>query len=83
MLGVDVSDAGTGISFSPATQYEHKSGDAVQALGSGITLEIELDKSHEVGAAVVNPCATFCGLSRISSTRSMVRNTPYRPLQDH
>ena len=37
--GVDVSDVGTGISFSPATKFPHVSGDAVQALGSGITLD--------------------------------------------
>src|SRR5204862_789723 len=34
--GVDVSDVGTGISFSPATRMPHRSGDAVQALGGGI-----------------------------------------------
>jgi hypothetical protein len=54
MLNVDVSDRGTGISFFPATRYIHKSGDAVQALGSGITIENEFDKSHEAGAAIVN-----------------------------
>ncbi len=54
ILAVDVSDPGTGISFSPATQFPHKSGDAVQALGSGITLDRPLDRSHEYGASVVN-----------------------------
>jgi non-reducing end alpha-L-arabinofuranosidase len=39
MSGVDVSDAGTGISFTPASSLLHRSGDAVQALGSGITLD--------------------------------------------
>ncbi len=58
MLDVDISDAGTGISFSPATHFEHKSGDAVQALGSGITLESALVKNHEAGAAVLNPKVT-------------------------
>ena len=55
MLDVDVSDRGTGISFTPATRYEHKSGDAVQALGSGIVLEDALNKNFEAGTAVVNP----------------------------
>ena len=57
MSGINVSDAGTGISFSPATRFPHVSGDAVQALGSGITLDSPLAKSHEYGAAVVNPLA--------------------------
>jgi non-reducing end alpha-L-arabinofuranosidase len=59
--GVDVSDPGTGISFSPATKFPHISGDAVQALGSGITLDKPLDKGHEYGAAVVNPLAATVG----------------------
>ncbi|HVY92448.1 MAG TPA: arabinofuranosidase catalytic domain-containing protein, partial [Bryobacteraceae bacterium] len=50
--GVDVSDAGTGISFSPATRFPHESGDAVQALGSGITLDAPLTKNHAYGAAI-------------------------------
>jgi len=54
LAGVDVSDAGTGISFSPATRFAHKSGDAIQALGSGITLESKLAKSHKVGAPILN-----------------------------
>ena len=52
--GVDVSDVGTGISFSPATRFSHVSGDAVQPLGSGITLDRPLLKSHAYGAAVIN-----------------------------
>lgn len=52
---VDVSCKGTGISFSPATRFEHKSGDAVQALGSGITLTTSLENNHESGAAILNP----------------------------
>jgi hypothetical protein len=56
--GVDVSDAGTGISFSPATSFPHVSGDALEALGSGITLASPLAKAHAYGAAVVNPVAT-------------------------
>ena len=35
--GVDVSCTGTGISFEPATQYAHSSGDALQPLGAGWT----------------------------------------------
>lgn len=54
MLGVDVSDPGTGISFSPATRFVHKSGDAVQALGSGIVLEGKLVKNHKTGAPVIS-----------------------------
>lgn len=54
MLDVDVSDPGTGISFSPATHFVHKSGDALQALGSGITIETALDKDHEAGTAIIN-----------------------------
>jgi hypothetical protein len=64
ILDADVSDEGTGISFSPATRFVHKSGDAVQALGSGITLESALDKSHEIGAPVTNPLATSTGYQR-------------------
>jgi non-reducing end alpha-L-arabinofuranosidase len=58
MSGIDVSGAGTGISFSPATRFPHVSGDAVQAQGSGLTLDSPLVKSHEYGAAVVNALAT-------------------------
>jgi len=58
MTGIDVSDVGTGIIFSPGTRFPHLSGDAVQALGSGITLDSALAKNHEYGAAVVNPLAT-------------------------
>ena len=53
MAGVDVSDAGTGISFSPATRFAHKSGDAIQALGTGITLESKLLKSHKAGGPII------------------------------
>jgi hypothetical protein len=61
MIGVDVSDAGTGISFTPATQFEHRSGDAVQALGSGITLEGALARVHEYGAPIVNSQVAAAG----------------------
>jgi hypothetical protein len=61
ILDTDVSDAGTGISFSPATKFVHKSGDAVQALGSGIKLKRALDKNYEAGAAVLNPMAPSVG----------------------
>ncbi|HEY5508887.1 MAG TPA: arabinofuranosidase catalytic domain-containing protein [Paludibacter sp.] len=61
MLSVDVSDRGTGISFSPETRFIHKSGDAVQALGSGITLEKKLAKKHEFGAPVINALNTTAG----------------------
>jgi hypothetical protein len=61
MLSVDVCDRGTGISFSPATRFIHKSGDAVQALGSGITIVNPLAGNHEVGTAVFNPLVTSAG----------------------
>jgi hypothetical protein len=61
ITGVDVSDPGTGISFSPATRFMHKSGDAIQALGSGITLEDKLVKNHNVGTAIVNTQITTAG----------------------
>jgi hypothetical protein len=54
MSGVDVSDPGTGIGFTPATRFAHKSGDAVQALGSGIVLERALTRIHSEGSPVVN-----------------------------
>ncbi len=59
--GVDVSDIGTGITFTPAIRYSHKSADAIQALGTGITLDSPLDKSHEYGAPLVNPVAITVG----------------------
>jgi hypothetical protein len=61
MLAVDVSSPGTGISFSPATRFEHKSGDAIQALGSGIRLDIALDRNHDTGAPVVNTSVRTAG----------------------
>jgi hypothetical protein len=61
ILDTDVSDPGTGISFSPATRFVHKSGDAVQALGSGIKLEKALEKNYETGAPVHNPLVTSGG----------------------
>jgi hypothetical protein len=61
MLDVDVSDVGTGISVSPATRFPHQSGDAVQALGGGITLDRPLSKNHAYGAAVVNSQAAAPG----------------------
>jgi hypothetical protein len=61
MLSVDVSDKSTGISFSPSTRFAHKSGDAVQALGSGITIVNSLAKNHESGTSVINPLATSAG----------------------
>ena len=61
MLSVDVVDRGTGISFSPATRFKHKSGDAVQALGSGITIVNPLARNHEPGTPVINPLAASAG----------------------
>jgi len=61
MLSVDVCDKGTGISFTPATRFAHKSGDAVQALGTGITLVNSLARNHEEGTAVINSLAVSAG----------------------
>lgn len=61
MADEDVTDRGTGITFSPATRFVHKSGDAVQALGSGIRLKGNLAKSYDAGTAVINPQASSSG----------------------
>ena len=52
MAGIDVSDPGTGISFTPATRFAHVSGQAIQALGSGVVIDSPLAKAHENGAPV-------------------------------
>jgi hypothetical protein len=59
--GIDVSDPGTGISFTPATKFAHTSGDAVQALGSGITIDRGLARAHASGAPLVHPLDTTAG----------------------
>jgi hypothetical protein len=59
--GVDVSDVGTGVAFSPATRFPHMSGDAVQALGSGITLDHPLTRNHGYGAPVLGPAVVRAG----------------------
>ena len=51
---VDVAGPGSGISFTPATKSQHLSGDSVQALGSGVTLDRPLSRSHTWGAPVLN-----------------------------
>ncbi len=61
MADVDVYGPGTGISFSPSTKFTHQSADAVQALGTGITLQSKLVKGHKVAAAVINNQATTIG----------------------
>ncbi|MBU3822222.1 lamin tail domain-containing protein [Flavobacteriaceae bacterium XHP0103] len=61
MLEVDVSSPGTGISFTPATRFAHKSGDAVQALGSGVTLKTGLAENHNTGAPILFSGATHVG----------------------
>lgn len=61
MLSADVSDRGTGISFLPATRFAHKSGEAVQALGSGITIANPLVKNYEEGTAITNTLVTSSG----------------------
>jgi hypothetical protein len=53
--GLDVSAEGTGLGVSPATRYAHTSGDAVRALGSGITLDRALTMNHPDGAPVRDP----------------------------
>lgn len=59
--GIDVSDPGTGITFTPATKFAHSSGDAVQALGSGIALDRPLAKAHAYGAPVIDPKEGYHG----------------------
>jgi non-reducing end alpha-L-arabinofuranosidase len=59
--GIDVSDPGTGVRFSPATKFAHVSGDAVQALGSGVTLDKPLARGHAYGAPVSNSSAGYQG----------------------
>jgi len=61
MLDVDVTTPGTGISFTPATRFTHKSGDAVQALGSGIRLGKALAGNHDAGTYVLNTFITSAG----------------------
>ncbi len=60
-LSVDVSGSGTGISFSPPTRFRHTSGDAVQALGSGITLDRPLATSHPYGAPIIGLAGSNAG----------------------
>jgi hypothetical protein len=60
-LAEDVSDRGTGSSFSPATRFVHRSGDAVQALGNGVVLDKALEMDHEYGTAIINPAAKTAG----------------------
>ena len=67
MLAVDVSCPGTGISFSPATRFEHKSGDAVQALGSGIKLDRALDNNHEMGTPIINSAVKSTGYQDVAT----------------
>ena len=60
--GVDVSCPGTGISFEPATQYAHSSGDALQPLGAGWTptpgLYLSYAPSASAGSvALVDPAS--------------------------
>ena len=57
VAGVDVWGRGTGIGFMPATRFAHRSGDAVQALGSGVTLDRPLAQGHPYGAPVGNAAA--------------------------
>lgn len=58
MEAVDVSDRGTGITFTPATRFAHKSGEAVQALGSGIILEGKITGNYETGSALMSSTNT-------------------------
>jgi non-reducing end alpha-L-arabinofuranosidase len=59
--GVDVSCVGTGLSFSPATRFPHTSAEAVQPLGSGVTLERPLVRNHSYGAPVTGPTDSKTG----------------------
>ncbi|WP_315760711.1 arabinofuranosidase catalytic domain-containing protein [Sphingomonas sp. Y38-1Y] len=61
MVGVDVAGRGAGISFTPATRHAHGSEDAVQALGSGLTLDRPLARRHDPGTPIVNPRVRTAG----------------------
>jgi len=61
MVGVDVAGPGTGIRFAPATRFVHRSGDAVQALGTGISLDRPLTRAHALGAPLVARDVTVAG----------------------
>ncbi len=52
MAGVDVSCLGGGVSFEPATKYDHKSGDAIQGLGLPYKLSEPLTESYAVNSSV-------------------------------
>ena len=52
---------GTGISFQPATAFAHLSGEPVQPLGTGITLDSPLANDHAINAAVRDEKATTAG----------------------
>jgi hypothetical protein len=82
MLDVDVAGPGTGISFTPATRYEHKSGDAVQSLGSGIVLDSPLAGSHEAGAPVSVSAVAPSGYQEVKFLTSGMEQ-PFQPLPDH
>ena len=47
IAGVDVSCTGSGISFEPATEFEHTSGDELRPLGTPYTLERALESDVE------------------------------------
>lgn len=57
MLDVDVSCPGTGISFTPATKYDHLSGQALQPLGTEYTLSEALAAD---AAAYQGVCTANC-----------------------
>ena len=78
LAGVDVSDAGTGISFSPATKFPHTSGDAVQALGSGITLDSPLANAPRVRRARSQPRRPRRRDTRDRRRPTVVRRRPLR-----
>ena len=52
---------GTGISFKPATAVAHYSGEPIQPLGTGITLDAPLANNHEINAAVHDATVTTAG----------------------
>jgi hypothetical protein len=61
IAGVDVAGPGTGIRFAPATRFAHRSGDAVQALGTGISLDRPLARAHALGAPLAAQHVTVAG----------------------
>ena len=71
-VSVDVSCPGTGVSFTPATRFAHRSGEAVQPLGASYRLDSPLRADVPAWAPVGLP-------SGISALRDLLRALSGRP----